>query len=89
MSGMREGREQSAYARIEELISQEQCVILDGGTATELEGLEIPGYELRDDALWGTWAFSTRLTRSCKCTRGMSMWGATLSPRTRGAFKVP
>jgi S-methylmethionine-dependent homocysteine/selenocysteine methylase/SAM-dependent methyltransferase len=56
VSGMREGRGQSAYARIEELISQEQCVILDGGTATELEGLEIPGYELRDDALWGTWA---------------------------------
>src|SRR4029450_10760398 len=23
---------------------------------TELKGLETPGYELRDDSLWGTWA---------------------------------
>ena len=53
---MSKSRGKSPYARIEALISQEQCVILDGGTATELEGLDIPGYELRDDALWGTWA---------------------------------
>jgi S-methylmethionine-dependent homocysteine/selenocysteine methylase/SAM-dependent methyltransferase len=45
-----------AYRRVEKLIAAEQCVILDGGIATELEELEIPGYELRDEAMWGIWA---------------------------------
>lgn len=49
-------RRSPAYSRIEQLLSRKQCVILDGAMATELEGLEIPGYELHDDALWGTWA---------------------------------
>ena len=43
-----------AYSRIEQLLSREQCVVLDGGMATELEEIETPGYELRDDAMWGT-----------------------------------
>ncbi|HKH23306.1 MAG TPA: homocysteine S-methyltransferase family protein [Solirubrobacterales bacterium] len=45
-----------AYRRVEELLAAQRCVILDGGIATELEELEIPGYELRDDAMWGIWA---------------------------------
>ncbi len=45
-----------AYSRIEHKLAREQCVVLDGGTATELEELETPGYELVDDAMWGTWA---------------------------------
>jgi S-methylmethionine-dependent homocysteine/selenocysteine methylase len=49
-------RSSGAYGRVEELLSREECVVLDGGIATELEELEIPGYELRDDAMWGTWA---------------------------------
>jgi homocysteine S-methyltransferase len=49
-------RRSPAYARVEQLLSAQECVILDGGIATELEDLEIPGYELRDDAAWGTWA---------------------------------
>jgi homocysteine S-methyltransferase len=49
-------RRTPAYERIEHLLAAEQCVILDGGIATELEELEIPGYELRDDAMWGVWA---------------------------------
>ena len=49
-------RRSPAYARIEQLLAAERAVILDGGIATELEYLEIPGYELRDDAMWGTWA---------------------------------
>jgi S-methylmethionine-dependent homocysteine/selenocysteine methylase/SAM-dependent methyltransferase len=49
-------RRTPAYARIEQLLAAQRCVILDGGIATELEHLEIPGYELRDDAMWGTWA---------------------------------
>jgi S-methylmethionine-dependent homocysteine/selenocysteine methylase/SAM-dependent methyltransferase len=47
---------QPAYSRVEQLLAEQRCVILDGGMGTELEGLETPGYELRDDAMWGTWA---------------------------------
>jgi S-methylmethionine-dependent homocysteine/selenocysteine methylase/SAM-dependent methyltransferase len=49
-------RESAAYSHVERLLSAEQCVLLDGGMGTELKGLETPGYELRDDSLWGTWA---------------------------------
>ena len=49
-------RPSGAYRRLEELLSREQCVILDGGIATQLEELHIPGYELRDDTMWGMWA---------------------------------
>jgi homocysteine S-methyltransferase len=45
-----------AYGHVERLLADQRCVILDGGIATELEELQIPGYELRDDAMWGTWA---------------------------------
>jgi homocysteine S-methyltransferase len=45
-----------AYSRVEQLIAREQCVILDGGIATELEGLDTPGYKLTDDSMWGSWA---------------------------------
>ena len=38
------------------MFAAQECVILDGGIATELEELEIPGYELHDDANWGMWA---------------------------------
>ena len=56
-SSLREGAHRSsAYRRIGELLSREECVLLDGGIATELEELKIPGYELRDDAMWGIWA---------------------------------
>ena len=44
----------SAYARIEEMISAEECVVLDGGVATELQRLG-SGAPL-DLELWGTWA---------------------------------
>jgi S-methylmethionine-dependent homocysteine/selenocysteine methylase/SAM-dependent methyltransferase len=56
-ASLREAAHRSpAYHRIEELLSREECVVLDGGIATQLEELEIPGYELRDDAMWGIWA---------------------------------
>ena len=48
-------RHSPAYSRIEQLIQREQCVILDGGISTELEGLDIPGFELRDDARSRAW----------------------------------
>jgi S-methylmethionine-dependent homocysteine/selenocysteine methylase len=40
-----------AYARIEDQIASDRCVILDGGVATELQRHADP-----DPELWGTWA---------------------------------
>jgi S-methylmethionine-dependent homocysteine/selenocysteine methylase/SAM-dependent methyltransferase len=45
----------AAYRRIERLIASQRCVILDGGTATELDTIvPLPEGE-RDEPLWGTW----------------------------------
>jgi S-methylmethionine-dependent homocysteine/selenocysteine methylase/SAM-dependent methyltransferase len=42
----------SAYERIAEMIAADRCVVLDGGTATELHGAgDRPG---DDEGLWGT-----------------------------------
>ena len=42
----------TAYARIAEMIAADRCVVLDGGTATELHGAgDRPG---DDERLWGT-----------------------------------
>jgi 5-methyltetrahydrofolate--homocysteine methyltransferase len=38
------------------LLSENRCVILDGGTATELERMGLKGYRANDNTLWGTWA---------------------------------
>lgn len=43
-----------AYERIERLIARDRCVILDGGTSTELQRLGVRGYRLNDNELWGT-----------------------------------
>jgi S-methylmethionine-dependent homocysteine/selenocysteine methylase/SAM-dependent methyltransferase len=45
-----------AYARIEELIDAQRCVILDGGIATELGRSRPQERPAGDEALWGTWA---------------------------------
>jgi hypothetical protein len=45
-----------AYARLEDLLARERCVILDGAMGTEL-GREMPAAERgQEEALWGTWA---------------------------------
>jgi homocysteine S-methyltransferase len=50
------GTDHAAYRRIERLISSQRSVILDGGTATELDTVvPLPEGE-RDEPLWGTWA---------------------------------
>src|SRR5262249_10341792 len=46
----------AAYRRIRHLIERDQCVILDGGIATELERRRPKGYRIADQQLWGTWA---------------------------------
>lgn len=45
-----------AYRRIQRLIAEGQCVILDGGVATELERIGVKDYRISDKTLWGTWS---------------------------------
>src|SRR5919107_162832 len=45
-----------AYARVEELLDAQRCVILDGGIATELARARPQDTPSEDEALWGTWA---------------------------------
>lgn len=45
----------ASYQRIEQLIAEEECVILDGGTSTELEKLGVREFRVSDTSLWGTW----------------------------------
>src|SRR5919112_114176 len=46
----------TAYGRIEELLREQTCVILDGGIATELGRVRPDATPHEDEALWGTWA---------------------------------
>ena len=71
-------RHSPAYSRIEQLLARDQCVILDGGMATELEELEIPGYELRDDAVWGTWALLNAPDAVIQVHRGYAEIGCNI-----------
>jgi S-methylmethionine-dependent homocysteine/selenocysteine methylase/SAM-dependent methyltransferase len=51
-------RPSRAYHRIQDLLAEERCVILDGGVATELQRVQ-PRHGERaqpDRGLWGTWA---------------------------------
>jgi S-methylmethionine-dependent homocysteine/selenocysteine methylase/SAM-dependent methyltransferase len=50
---VRQAAPSSAYGRISEMIAADRCVVLDGGTATELHGAagDRPG---DDEGLWGT-----------------------------------
>lgn len=45
-----------AYRRIQGLIGEDRCVILDGGVATELERVGLKEHRISDKGLWGTWA---------------------------------
>mgnify|MGYP001138135503 CR=1 FL=1 len=44
----------TAYGRLEELLDQQRCVMLDGGIATELGRLRPDATPREDEALWGT-----------------------------------
>src|SRR3954468_10625085 len=49
-------RTSAAYQRVERLIAADRCVLLDGGVATELERVELPGFRISDAAFWGSGA---------------------------------
>lgn len=53
-SGPMPARMSTAYQRVQQLIAEDRCVILDGGVATELERVAPGGYRNRDQGLWGT-----------------------------------
>jgi S-methylmethionine-dependent homocysteine/selenocysteine methylase/tRNA1(Val) A37 N6-methylase TrmN6 len=49
-------RYNDAYQRIQQMISEDECVILDGGGTTELERIGLKEYRISDKGAWGTWA---------------------------------
>src|ERR687884_706059 len=92
----------TAYARIDELLGRQKCVILDGGIATEL-GRARPDVSPRDgdEALWGTWALvhdpdavrdvhRSYLEAGCDVI-STNTWGLTgeLDRRAQTAFATP
>ena len=54
--GVTETSRSKTYRRVEDLMAQDRCVILDGGIATELQRLRPPPSDGSDPELWGTWA---------------------------------
>jgi S-methylmethionine-dependent homocysteine/selenocysteine methylase/SAM-dependent methyltransferase len=92
----------TAFGRLEELIAQQRCVILDGGIATEL-GRTRPDASPHhgDEALWGTWALvhapdavrdvhRSYLDAGCNVI-STNTWGLTgeLDRGAAGAFSAP
>ena len=44
-----------AYQRIRQKFADDQCVIMDGGLATELERVGLKDHRISDKGMWGTW----------------------------------
>lgn len=44
-----------AYQQIQQRLAGDKCVILDGGTSTELESMGLKEFRVSDTSLWGTW----------------------------------
>jgi S-methylmethionine-dependent homocysteine/selenocysteine methylase/SAM-dependent methyltransferase len=91
----------TAYGRLEELLDQQRCVMLDGGIATELGRLRPDATPREDEALWGTWALvhqpdAVRDVHGAYLDAGCDVistntWGLTgeLDRRARAAFSTP
>ncbi len=45
-----------SYRRIQKSITEDRCVILDGGVASELDRIGLQDHAISDHSLWGTWA---------------------------------
>jgi len=46
----------TGYSHVEELLAADSCVMLDGGTGTELARVLPAAGRQHDEALWGTWS---------------------------------
>jgi S-methylmethionine-dependent homocysteine/selenocysteine methylase/SAM-dependent methyltransferase len=90
----------TAYGRIEELLREQRCVILDGGIATELGRTRPDATPQDDEALWGTWALvhapdAVREVHRSYLDAGSDVistntWGITGDDRRAGtAFSTP
>ena len=76
-------RPSPAYARIQDLLAAERCVILDGGVATELQrGRPLEGGGVVDRDLWGTWA----LYRAPDAVLGVHMVGPWVTEQLGQAY---
>ncbi len=82
--------ESASYRRIGRLISQDKCVILDGGMATELERTAADGYRVSDQNLWGTWALYNALPSVLEVHKGYLAAGCDIiSTNTWGIIDAP
>jgi homocysteine S-methyltransferase len=91
----------TTYGRIEELLREQRCVIIDGGIATELGRRRPDATPREDEALWGTWALvhqpdAVRDVHRAYLDVGCDVistntWGLTgeLDRRTGAAFSTP
>ena len=82
--------ESASYRRIGRLISQDKCVILDGGMATELERTGASGYRVSDQNLWGTWALYNAPSSVLEVHKGYVAAGCDIiSTNTWGIIDAP
>ncbi len=80
----------ASYRRIGRLISQDKCVILDGGMATELERTGSSGYRVSDQNLWGTWALYNTPSSVLEVHKGYLAAGCDIiSTNTWGITDAP
>jgi S-methylmethionine-dependent homocysteine/selenocysteine methylase/SAM-dependent methyltransferase len=90
-----------AYGRVQALLDEQRCVMLDGGIATELGRLRPDATPSEDEALWGTWALvhqpdAVRDVHRAYLDAGCDVistntWGLSgeLDRRARAAFSTP
>jgi S-methylmethionine-dependent homocysteine/selenocysteine methylase/SAM-dependent methyltransferase len=90
-----------AYARVEGLLAEQRCVILDGAIATELGRVRPDATPRDDEALWGTWALvhdpdAVRQVHRSYLDVGCDVistntWGLTgeVDRRAQAAFSTP
>ena len=51
-----ENNHSQPYQHLRQKIRDDQCVVLDGGIATELQRVGLKDHRISDSGMWGTWA---------------------------------
>jgi S-methylmethionine-dependent homocysteine/selenocysteine methylase/SAM-dependent methyltransferase len=76
------------YAKLEAMLREEQCVVLDGGVATELQ--RIGALDPAQAGLWGTWALYTAPRSVLEVHRAYARTGChVISTNTWSILSVP